>query len=285
MELFRALVLLRKQKFLLITANIYGGEITLLPEKTLKGYLRAIYLAGIRNVSLTSNLHSKDSLQKLSQLVVWAERVFPRMKIRLATSVNIERPGNAEIEQKLLIQAQKNIDLTCVVTPSVIQTEPQKILSRLQLLGRNVEFLRYSPAISCSVDEWDASNQTFGKTILNLILESRKHSYDIHIHNEDDIRDCIDGKYDPRMSGHVFISPDGRLNIIEYDKLGREYFQPVSIREFKSRIQGEKLVYRYLCHECKYYKRCYAEHLKRWDKKDDCCGCRRLLKYYEENLY
>lgn len=247
--------------------NIYGGEISLLPDDYLSR-LFSLCREHCASISAITNLSHPDIIEK-----------FPEAD--WCVSVNDERPNNDWVMQYLLTHEHKHITLSQVVTPSVIKAGAEKTLQLDSMLGGKVEFLRYCP--SDNNEMWKLGNIYFEDFILK-ILDCYKN-FPIEIQNLSDLKDCVEGRYNAFADSNVFIQPGGEISCVAYHG-SREYFKALkSIDELRQVVEEEKKAFAAQCASCKYWGHCYAEHMRKHEKGDSCCGLKKLLKHYEENIY
>lgn len=247
--------------------NIYGGEIGLLSD----AYLNQLFsLCGkyVKHIQGITNLCRPDILN-FSQ-VEWS------------ISVNEERPNNDKVIQYLLYHDHKRITISQVVTPSVLRAGAKKALQRLSRLGKKVEFLRYCPSEQNTL--WSQSNRMYEDFLIDVLRCYQE--YPIEVQNVSDLMSCMDGTYNPFADSNIFILPSGSFSCIDYHE-GKEYFSIIdSIEDISKFVDAEKKYYHEAeCTSCKYWGRCYAEHLSKKKEGDSCCGLKKLLAYYEENIY
>ena len=244
--------------------NVYGGEISLLSTQYLNELFKLCRKYCI-DISAITNFTHPEILEQ-----------FP--SIHWAVSVNDERPNNKEVLQRLLYMDNRNISISQVVTPSALKKGASAVLKEDAMLGGYVEFLRYSPSSENLL--WDLTNADFENFMIDVM--ENKDKYPISIKNEQDIISCLNGTYNAYADSNVFIAPDGSFNYVAYGIKG-EYFCQIPIIENIKEVRAEEEA-AFPC-VCKYRGRCYAEHLAQWKEGDSCCGCKRLLDYYEKNLY
>lgn len=251
------------------TINIYGGEITLLPEKYLAELLTicSIYT---QNINCVTNNPSSDVLNKY-------------LKKDFGTSLNKERDYYDKTLQTLLLSEDKVMTIIQVVTPSLLEESPQKILKRLDLFCKSVHFLRYSPSVLNPL--WNISNKDYEDFMISVLEEYKCNNYDLIIANIDELEDCINGSYDPTIASNIFIMPTGNFAVVVHNDERQEYFKELSSwSDYEKEIKQESILYKNQCSSCRYYNRCYAEHITKHFKNDYCCGGYKLLDYYE-NIY
>ena len=256
--------------------NIYGGEITLLPYSYITALIDISYNY-CHQISITSNMKSDNTWKTIKKLQV----AYPG--IMFTTSINEERTGNDALINKLLIERQQSIGITQVVTPTLLLESPKAILTKASMIGKSVEFLRYSPGGGTA--NWALGINDFEDFMIKILDELHSNEYDIYVKNKEDIEDCLRKTYNPYSNSNLFLEPDGSLSVVSYTDNGNEHFKKVNNFEEVERLtKAEKNMTHIKCDNCPYLDHCYAEHIK-FTERGGCCGCRRLLNYYEKNLY
>lgn len=246
--------------------NIYGGEISLLPDE---------YLAQLFDTcrTVTGNITGVTNLSRPEII----ER-FPG--IFWTVSINDERPNNDEVIMKLLTRKDR-LNLSQVVTPSAIKKGAMQCLRDASLMGKSIEFLRYSPSRSNFI--WNLTNKDYEDFMMDVI--KYQHLYPIYVQNMGDLKDCVTRSYNAYADSNIFIDPWGNLNTIGY--VGElEYFKKISdIKELADIVKKEKEKFSKQCSGCPYEGHCYAEHLHIHQKGDVCCGMINLVSFYEKNIH
>jgi sulfatase maturation enzyme AslB (radical SAM superfamily) len=252
--------------------NLYGGEISLLPLSYLKRLIDFCNTYSHVNVITNfSNPACNDFLKK--------------EKVSVTTSINEERTNNQQTEYSLLLSDIDNLSLIQVVTPSLLSKSAKEVLTHLELFKRDMGFLPYSPAKFARVN-YDISNRDFSNFMKDVISEYQTGNfYHFEIFNLEKLDDACADRYNPTMRAILFINPFNKYSCVAYEG-SQEYFKTFDTLEaWEVKCEEEAAAYEKKCGHCKYYKKCYAEHLKEWSEDDECCGMKSLLEWYEENIY
>lgn len=259
--------------------NVYGGEIALLNKDFLSEIFSVCDIFSY-HISAITNLVGETSFSPVTDIISYYNNEVG-FDIDWGTSLNDERPNNKETIANLLMLENK-INVTQVVTPSLLKKDPEEILKNLSKVCRSVEFLIYSPSVSNSV--YNLTNKDYEDFMIRIL--SVKNHHGVYIQNEEDIIDCIEGRYNSYMDSNIFIDPMCHYRYIKY-KDGKEYFgnSGVTLDKYFEEVKNEKEIWNKKCKGCKYLGHCYAEHLKGWKDGDTCCGMYNLLEYYKQNIY
>lgn len=251
---------------------IAGGETTLLPMETIK---KIIFVCKqfTDNISFVSNFSDTKKAEEIYNLVG-----------SLSVSLNRERTNYKETVQKLLTTELKNISLSIVATPSILNMNINEFIQELELFARPVLLLRYSPSIYNKTD-YKISNREYENFLQSLIKTYMEKPRNFRLLNIEEIERCLEKKEEPWKESCIFIDPYNRFTSLDY-KYGREYFKTYdSFLEFIKDSKKEKEEFARICNNCKYFGHCYAEHMKTWNPDDSCCGMKGLVEWYEENIY
>lgn len=258
-------------KYNITSMNIYGGEISLLPRRHLK---RLIDLCNeYAQVNVVTNFMNLECNEFLAN-----------ENVTVSTSINDERRYNEVIERSLLFNDNKNLSILQVVTPSLLNKSSKDILDHLELFKRTVSFLQYSPSINAK-ENFTVTNMDYAVFIKRIIRLYLSSNYSFDITNINQLDDVIEGKYDPRMRSILFINPLNEYASVAYEN-GLEYFKTYkNLIDWEHDCIDEENIYHNKCGSCKYYGKCYAEHIKDWREDDECCGMKSLIQWYEKNIY
>jgi sulfatase maturation enzyme AslB (radical SAM superfamily) len=261
-----------EEKYIIDEINIFGGEVSLLPIELIQ-ILYTVCQSYTNNSSIITN-YSNSKFNKFLE----------NNNIKYFTTINDERNNNDKIEKMIIDNDHKNLSLIQVVTPSLLRKSPKDILNHINKFNiTDVGFLQYSPALHAQV-VYNISNKEYSEFLRNIIIEYKNGNYNFDISNILDLDLVNNGKYDPTMKAVLFINPYNEYCSVDYDN-GLEYFKSYGdnldnwINEYK--ISYHK--YPKECMICDYYGKCYAEHIREWDKDDECVGFKSLMEWYKEN--
>lgn len=247
---------------------MYGGEISLLGFSFLESIYRII--ASIAPIYIITNLSDLDFCKKASCL----------SGVRIGTSLNKERDRYPETVQSLM-RLDIPIDITSVVTPSLLTKDTKTLLKEYQCIGRNVSFIQYSKS-QTNLFQYNISNKEYEDFIKKIIYAYESGSYTFYLDNISLIKLALQKEYIPSMEKLIFITPENLFASIQYDDKNCEYFKTYSsLSDWQCDCRKEQTIYTTHCKDCKYYKHCLAEHIRSWDPEDECCGMKGLLQFYE----
>jgi len=108
---------------------------------------------------------------------------------------------------------------------------------------------------------------------------------DFQFVNADKIEESFNGLYNAFSDDHVYITPNGKFGVLEFDVHDREYFHELD--SFQSYIEWtekekEEMISP-ICASCKYFGNCLTEHYRYVKDLDNGCnGYKGLLDWYEK---
>lgn len=230
--------------------DIYGGEITTLPEDYSIDFINIInkYYTKEKLSFITNGLKISD---------FWKEQF---LKNEVAFSIDKSRPYQDIVKENIKEFDKLNKDY-CLITVDIDEID-YDFLNSL----KNLEVISIKP-YSAPLNGKEFNSKmliSYKKAYENnksLFLKLERVQPNIKLDQRDDIR-------------HAFLLPDGELYDIQY-KDNQEYFekfdnctQPVDIK----------------CLTCKYYKHCFNDHYSGYNvpEKGDCLGRKEVLKFLDD---
>jgi hypothetical protein len=94
----------------------------------------------------------------------------------------------------------------------------------------------------------------------------------------------LQGQSNSYSDDHIYITPNGRFAVLEFDINDREYFLEMdTIEEYQQWCEQEKrrVNLNEYCRDCEFKGRCLSEHLREVkDIKMSCNGYKHLIQWY-----
>lgn len=227
------------------STQILGGEVSTLDEKYL--FDLCSMLKDIKH-SITTNLSN-----------TWLINFCLQNNIGMGVSLNKERP-NYELTLKRLkvLKGMKNITVTSVVLPSLLEEELENILCLYEELGFTAYFIQYHPSIYSEVD-YNISTKDFNHFLERLSHSHHKGGYTFKIGNEIASKDK---SHKASYDNCLFINPNGNFSTILENDEGREYYKEFnSIEEF-DQFRNSYWEERYSqCQSCSQFSKCQGQYV------------------------
>jgi len=251
--------------------DLYGGEIGLLtPEYfySIKEVMRKYYDGPINvntNYSALPDFFNDDD-------------------ITISVSYDFSAREKEQFVLNNIMSSVKPLAVLILASPKVLEMDVEFMIFTLNMCAQvaSVEIKPYS------INQANAHNVThkdFEEFVKKWITAKTPKNFDFI--NEFLIEDALDGKYSAFSDDHVYITPNGKFAVLEFDKYDKEYFLEYdTYEEYKlwAKMEPEKNVSD-ICRNCKYYGGCLTEHYRYVKDLDNSCnGYKGLLDWYDERL-
>lgn len=251
--------------------DLYGGEV---------GLLSGDYLYEIDEILYEHNAES--TLNVVTNLFKVPD-FFYEDHISLSVSYDFEcRERSSEVLQNMLLM-KKDIAVLMLASPCLIKKDVTEMVTIFNGIS-NIKSVEIKPYSSNQANKLDVSYKEFEDFVIKWLEADKKFT----LQNELNIKECIDLKSNSFSDDHVYITPNGKFGVLEFDKNDDEYFLELdSFEGYLSWANKEKknVKENSYCKECKYLGTCLTEHYRDVkDLKNSCNGFYNLLSWGEINL-
>ncbi len=258
--------------------DIYGGEVGLLDYNYLTSLDRSIR-------KYTNNINVITNLSKINPY-------FHHPDITLSVSWDyIARQGWERVLENMM-NTDRPLSVLLLASPELVKRKPSEVLSYLYQIPM-LESIEIKPYSSNQANQLSAGGQSeleFGQWVqewIKLFKKNRGISTRVNFENVSRIKRSLGSEYNAFSDNHIYIQPNGKLAVLEFDSNQNEFFLEVdSMQEYDAWSAKEKLrVHKNkICSDCKYLGRCLTEHYREVKAEDiECNGFRDLLQWYESN--
>lgn len=255
--------------------DLYGGELALLP----KDYLRTMKLMIQGFTSEPINI-----VTNLSQI----HPLFLEDNITLAVSWDYNCRQSYHIVLDNILKIEKNVHILMLASPKMLQWTEETINEVIQIfnLTPNIVSVEIKPYSSNQANQFKKTNRKFEDFIIKWL--SKQRTFQFQFINEDLVQDAIQLKNNSWSDDHLYITPNGKFAVLDFDSQDNEYFQEIQdYSQYKQWCLKEKsqISKNSICSSCQYYGHCLSEHLRNvGDTQDSCSGFKGLLTWYEKKL-
>ncbi len=247
--------------------DLYGGEI---------GALKKDYFYGLKD---TIRKHYSDEINIITNYSMLHEG-FYEDDVYLSVSYDFEAREKSDLVYKNMLMSPVPIAVLILATPEVINKDVEEMISMLNMCSSvtSVEIKPYS------INQANAHNVTH-KQFEDFVIRWLKAvtSKRFHFVNEDHIQDSLAKKYNAFSDNHIYITPNGKYGVLEFDKDDKEYFLELDTwNDYITWTEKEKSDnVSVICKNCKYFGTCLTEHYRYVKDLDNSCnGYKGLLDYY-----
>lgn len=247
--------------------DLYGGEIGALKKSyfyALKDIVRKHYTGEINIVTNYSMMHEG----------------FFDDDIYLSVSYDFEAREKSELVFRNMLLSKVPIAVLILASPKVLQKNVDEMISLLNMCSAifSVEIKPYSIN---QANDHNVTHRDFEVFVQRWLKSPIEKNFQFI--NETKIQDSISKKYNAFSDDHIYITPNGKFGVLEFDKNDKEFFLELDTwDEYISWTKTEKMNISDICKSCKYFGNCLTEHYRYVKDLDNGCnGYKGLLEYYE----
>ena len=252
--------------------DLYGGEPTLLPRDYIMD-LMTVLSQYVSYVNVNTNLVTLPLwLQEIAffyPCVSFDGTAREKEDIVLA---NMEKLGQHRAYSVITLASEK-----------VVQNSPNVILEKLMIAGGAVSW-EIKPYSSNQSNQQGVSYIQYVDYVYDALRACKV--VDIHLVNQDYLNDVLSHKRNAFSDDHLYITPQGKFAVLEFDLNDHEYFLELSnIKEYKEWCikERDRISNNRFCNQCEYFGRCLTEHYREVKHIGNSCnGFYHLIKRYED---
>ncbi len=247
--------------------DLYGGEIGAVKKSyfyDLKKVIRKHYDGDINIITNYSMLHEG----------------FFDADVYLSVSYDFEAREKSELVYKNMMLSKVPIAVLILASPKVLEKNVDEMIMMLNMCSA-VESVEIKPYSTNQANAHQVTHKDF-EVFIQKWLESPV-SKKFHFVNEEKIQRSLSKEYNAFSDDHIYITPNGKFGVLEFDHYDREFFLELeSWDEYTEWTKKEKNNISHICKSCKYFGHCLTEHYRYVeDLNISCNGYKGLLEYYE----
>jgi len=257
------------KKFYDITmADLYGGEIGLLPEEYVEELCEVLGNHGIDDINIITNLSMVN-------------RVILNPNLYVTVSYDFDcREQHDRVWNNMLL-LNKPFSILILASKNLISKDVDAMIAQLNLL-QNLTSVEIKPYSTNQANAHDVSHKEYELFVQKWLTNPVNKNFQFI--NEDNIKKTLDGSRNAFSNDHVYITPSGEFAVLEFDINDNEYFKSLdTIEDYIEWAENEpELNVSQICHDCEYYGNCLTEHY-RYVKtlEDGCNGYKFLIDWYK----
>ena len=249
--------------------DLYGGEI---------GAMKKNYFYDVKN---TIKKYYDGKININTNYSMMHDGFFDD-DVYLSVSSDFEAREKSDLVFQNMMMSTVPLAVLILASPQVLSMNVSKMIKLLNMCGavKSVEIKPYS------------INQANAFTVTHLDFENfviqwmeLEDQMNFQFVNGDKIEESFNGLYNAFSDDHVYITPNGKFGVLEFDVHDREYFHELD--SFQSYIEWtekekEEMISP-ICTSCKYFGNCLTEHYRYVKDLDNGCnGYKGLLDWYEK---
>lgn len=247
--------------------DLYGGEV---------GLLNISYLLQLDRLlqNYTNKINVITNLTKINPY-------FLLPHVSLSVSYDFQYRQLFKKVFSNIKSLNKNISILTLGIPQILKEDPLILINKLNELPNVVswEIKKYSPTVGKDIHASNIEYESFINSLLEL-----KDKMKFEFINEHLIYNSKSLQYSSLSNNHLYINPDGKICVLDFDTYNNEYFKELkSLKEYDTWCINEKLKVdnnRY-CNNCKYKYHCLTEHIRVPNKDPNVYSCDGNFKLLE----
>lgn len=250
--------------------DLYGGEI---------GALRRDYYDEIKAVI---RKHYSGKININTNFSMLDSRFFEH-DITLSVSYDFEAREKHDLVYQNMMMSPKPIALLILASPRVISLNVDEMIQRLNLI-KSITSVEIKPYSINQANTLDLSHSDYENFVIKWLESPIQKNFEfINLYN---IEDSYNKHYNAFSDDHVYITPNGKYGVLDFDKDDKEYFlELANWSNYQQWAYQEKVTLSDICNNCKYVGHCLTEHYRYVKDLDNSCnGYINLLEWYDARV-
>jgi len=246
--------------------DLYGGEISTLGDDyfySMKEVIRKYYQGEINIITNYASpkpyMHDED--------------------ISLSVSYDFEAREKSDLVFANMLMSPVPISILILASKKVINMDVESMVQQLSMLS-NIRSVEIKPYSTNQANQQEVTHKDFEDFVIKWLEMDLPFEFE----NRHRIEESIKKYYDAFSNNHVYITPNGKFAVLEFDENDNEYF--LELDSFDKYIEwadneaGNNTSD--ICKSCEYYGHCLTEHYRYVkDLTNSCNGYKGLLKWAE----
>ena len=246
--------------------DLYGGEI---------GALKKDYYYDIKSVI---RKHYNGYININTNFSMLEDRFFED-DITLSVSYDFSAREKANLVFQNMLMSPVPLSVLILASPQVLQMNVDYMIQQLNFC-KSVESVEIKPYSINQANSHMVTHREFELFVSQWIESSVKKEF--HFENLSRIERSVNKQYNAWSDDHIYITPNGKFAVLEFDEYDKEYFMEIpSYAAYEQWAWREKKILSPICQNCNYVGHCLTEHYRYVkDLKYSCNGYINLLARY-----
>lgn len=245
--------------------DLYGGEIGVIKPDQYYEYKEVVRKYYDGPINLITNL-------SMIQPYFWDDDVD------LFVSYDFEAREKSDRVYMNMLQSEKDISVLILASPEVINMDVDYMIGVLNVCSAIVS-VEIKPYSTNQANAHNVSHKQYEDFVIKWLQRRDGMAFDFA--NEWHIKESLEGKRNAFSDDHIYITPNGKFAVLEFDQNNNEYFLELdSWSEYVEWADNEKKTISPICKQCDYLGHCLTEHYRYVsDLTNSCNGYKGLLDY------
>lgn len=248
--------------------DLYGGEI---------GALKKDYFYGLRDVIRN---HYTDKINIITNFSMLHSGFFEK-DFSLSVSYDFEAREKSDIVWQNLMRSEVPVALLILASPTILETDVDYMINMINCCSA-IESVEIKPYSTNQANALPVTHRDFELHIIKWLSSSVPKKFEFV--NEHRIEDSLSKSYNAFSSDHIYITPNGKFAVLDFDTNDNELFTELDdFNQYLEWSHNEKNRYiSNICKQCDYYGHCLTEHYRYVkDLTNGCNGHQYLLNWYK----
>jgi MoaA/NifB/PqqE/SkfB family radical SAM enzyme len=247
--------------------DLYGGEI---------GALKKSYFYGLKD---TIRKHYDGEINIITNYSMLHEGFYDD-DVYLSVSYDFEAREKSDLVYRNMMISPVPIAVLILASPEVLNKDVEEMIMLLNIC-RAITSVEIKPYSINQANSHKVTHKDFEDFIIKW-LEAKTPKEFIFV-NEAKIKESYERRYNAFSDDHIYITPNGKFGVLEFDEDDKEYFLELdSWDEYIEWTKKEKSTISPFCKECPYFGNCLTEHYRYVENLENSCnGYKGLLDWYE----
>ena len=246
--------------------DLYGGEIGALKRSYYDQIIEVIRNWYTGPININTNFSKLD------------DRFFDD-GVTLSVSYDFQAREKHELVFQNMMMSPKPISLLILASPRVITMDVDEMVQNLNLI-KSIQSVEIKPYSTNQANTFEITHRDYENFVIKWLESPIQKNFQFI--NYDNIVESYNKRYNAWSDDHVYITPNGKFGVLEFDKNDNEYFLELpNYYSYKLWAHMEKRKQSTVCVNCNWFGHCLTEHYRYVrDLKNSCNGYRGLLEWY-----
>ena len=246
--------------------DLYGGEI---------GAIKRKYYEEIKDVI---RKHYDGMININTNFSMLDDRFFAD-DITLSVSYDFDAREKSDLVFQNMMMSPKPISVLVLASSKVISLNVDEMIQRLNLINSIIS-VEIKPYSTNQANTFEITHKDYENFVIKWLESPIQKNFQFI--NYDNIVDSYNKDYNAWSDDHVYITPNGKFGVLEFDKDDNEYFLELpSFSSYQQWAWQEKRTQSTVCVNCTWFGHCLTEHYRYVkDLRNSCNGYRGLLDWY-----
>lgn len=246
--------------------DLYGGEVFILPKKYLSD-LKDILLEYVPTIYVNTNLSIINELVK--------DPAF-----YLSVSYDFEAREKSDIVMLNMLKLEQPFSVLMLASPILLKKQVSDIVDFFNMFTQ-LQTVEIKPYSSNQANNLSVTFKQYEDFVKELITTKIPKNFELS--NEVLLDDVLDGNANSFSDNHLYITPNGKIAVLEFDDQDKEFFLELdSMQAYQNWTQEEKarVAGNVHCNSCEYFGKCLSEHLREVkNPENSCSGFYKLIEW------